>query len=81
VGEWQVRLVLVLRKLFLAVAGNINVEQLANHLLVLGAVLSRFFLEEVYAGFAQSDGYFDAFLAEYKLLGRGQKVLDYAQLA
>ena len=45
-------LVLVSRKVFLAMACSINVEQPANHLLVLGAVLSRLFLEEVYAGFA-----------------------------
>ena len=44
----------------LAVTCSVNVEQPANHLLLLGAVLSRFFLEEVDAGFAQSDVYFDA---------------------
>jgi hypothetical protein len=74
-------LVLVSRKVFLAVACSVNVEQPANHFLVLGAVLSRFLLEEVHAGFAQSNSHFDAFLAERQFLGRGQKVLNNTQLA
>ena len=40
----------------LVMACGVNVEQPPNHLLVLSAVLSRL-LEEVDAGFAQSDGY------------------------
>ena len=64
-------LVFVSRKVFLAVACSVNVEQPANHLLVLGAVLFRFLLEEVHAGFAQSDGYLHAFLAKCEFLGWG----------
>ena len=54
----------------LVMACGVNVEQPPNHLLVLSAVLSRLLLEEVDAGFAQSDGYFDAFLAECEFLRR-----------
>jgi hypothetical protein len=58
-------------RLFLAVARSVNVEQLANHLLVLGAVFFRFLSEKVHTGFAQRNSHFDAFLLQYELLGRG----------
>jgi hypothetical protein len=41
-----------IEKIILAVACGVDVEWPTNHLLVLGAVLFRFLLEEVHAGFA-----------------------------
>ena len=57
-------------------ASGVDVEQPANHFLVLGAMFFRFVFEKIDAGFAQSDGHFDALLAECQFCGRRQKVLN-----
>lgn len=62
-------------------ARGVNVKQPADHLLVLGAMFFCFLLEEIHAGFAQSDGHFDALLAECEFSGWRQEILNNAKFA
>ena len=55
---------------------GIGVEQPPNHPLILRVVLLRLGLEEFDTTFAQSDGDFDAFVLEHKILRPGQEISE-----
>mgnify|MGYP006960594569 FL=1 len=60
---------------------HVQIEKVADHLLILGAILLRFPLEKIHAGFAQRNRDFDILFLKDELLRRRKEVVDHAQIA
>jgi len=61
--------------------GYVEVDEASNHLLILCVVFCRFPLEEVDAGFTQSNRDLDVALLECQFLRGRQEVVNYTQIA
>ena len=61
-------------------ACDVEVNKTADHLLILRVVFFGFSLEELDAGFAQSDRDLDIVLFECQFLRRGQKIVNHAKI-
>ena len=58
------------------VVGDVEVEEAADHLLVLGMALPGLLFEEIHGSLTQPDSDFDLFFVKRQLIGGRQKIIN-----